>query len=205
MDGTLLDGRVIFAISEKWGFSKKVLSIMNSKSEEYIQSKKIAELLKGLSVEEVIPVIESIPLMEGTEETIQALKKRNWIMGIISDSYTLATSLLKNKFKMDFDVANQLEVKNGKLTGNVNMPLGWSKSGCDCRRSVCKSFYLEFYSKLFAIPLSETIAIGDNTSDRCVLRKAGLGVSFNAKDPYLSKYADVNITKSDLSELLKYV
>ncbi|MFQ6134426.1 MAG: HAD-IB family phosphatase [Nitrososphaerales archaeon] len=205
MDGTLLDGRVIFAISENWGFKDKVVSIMNSELEEYRQSEKIAELLKGLSVYEVLSVIKSIPLVEGAEETVAELKRRGWLLGIISDSYTLATGLLSDRLKMDFHVANQLEEKNGVLTGRVFMPLGWSESECECRRSVCKSYYLEFYARRYGIPISQTVAIGDNTSDLCVLRKAGLGVAFNPKHPDLSKHADLTITQPDLRELLKHL
>lgn len=205
MDGTLLDGRVIFAISENWGFKNKVVSIMKSELEEYKQSEKIAGLLKGLSADKVLSIIKSIPLMEGAEETVSELKRRGWVLGIMSDSYTLATGLLCDILKMDFHVANQLEEKNGVLTGRVFMPLGWSESGCECRRSVCKSYYLEFYARRYGIPISETLAIGDNTSDLCALRKAGFSVAFNPKHPDLSKEADVTITKPDLKELLKYL
>ena len=205
MDGTLLDGRVIFAVSEKWGFKDKVVTIMNGPLAEYRQSEKIAELLKGLSVDEVLSVIKSIPLMQGAEETVAELKKRGWTLGIMSDSYTLATGLLCDWLKMDFHVANQLEEKSGVLTGRVFMPLGWSESECSCRRSVCKSHYLEVYARRYGIPLSQTIAIGDNTSDLCALRKAGLGVAFDPKHPDLSKCADVTITRRDMRELLKHL
>ncbi len=205
MDGTLLDGRVIFAVSEKWGFKDKVVTIMNGPLAEYRQSEKIAELLKGLSVDEVLSVIKSIPLMQGAEETVAELKKRGWTLGIMSDSYTLATGLLCDRLKMDFHVANQLEEKSGVLTGRVFMPLGWSESECSCRRSVCKSHYLEVYARRYGIPLSQTIAIGDNTSDLCALRKAGLGVAFDPKHPDLSKCADVTITRRDMRELLKHL
>ncbi len=205
MDGTLLDGRVIYAISDNWGFKDRVVHIMNSDLKEYRQSEKIAELLKDLSVKEIMPVIKRIPLVDGVEETVSALKKRGWPIGIVSDSYTLATGYLCDRLKMDFHVANQLEIRDGVLTGRVFMPLGWSESGCECRRSVCKSYYLAFYAQRYGMTISQTVAIGDNTSDLCALKKAGLGVAFNPKDPALSKQADLTIYQTDISKVLKYL
>lgn len=205
MDGTLLDGRVIFVVSERWSFKEQVIRIMHSELEEYGQSEEIARLLKGLNVNDVLAVVRSIPLMKGAEETVTELKRRGWLVGVISDSYTLATGYLSGRLKMDFHVANRLEEKDGVLTGRIFMPLGWSESGCDCRRSVCKSHHLETYARRYGIPLSQTIAIGDNTSDTCALEKAGLGVAFNPKHPEVPKHAAITITKPDLRELLKYL
>jgi len=123
----------------------------------------------------------------------------------VSDSYTLATGWLSGRLKMDFHVANQLEEEGGVLTGRVFMPLGWSESGCSCRRSVCKSHYLEFYARKYGVPLAQTVAVGDNTSDICVLRRAGLGVAFNPKHPDLSRHADVTVSEPDLRGLLRHL
>ncbi len=205
MDGTLLNGRVIFALSKKWGFQDKLEDIMRSNLEEYKQSEKIASLLNGLSVNKIRDIIMKIPLTKGVKYTIEDLKNRGWILGIMSDSYTLATEYLCNKLQMDFQVANKLEEKNGELTGKVAMALGWAESECDCKRSVCKKYYLNFYAKYYGVPLSQTVAIGDNQSDLCIVREAGLGIAFNPKHPDLSREADVTIAKPDMRELLKYL
>jgi len=205
MDGTLLDGRVIFKIAERWDFKNKLLEIMNSDRVDYKQSEEIAQLLRGISVKDIISVIEKIPLTLGSEDTIKKLKKKNWILGIMSDSYTLATRMLMKKLNMDFQVANELDEKNGVLTGKVTMPLGWSDSDCRCQRSVCKSHYLDYYAERYDIPLSETVAIGDNTSDLCVLKKAGFAIAFNPKNELLIEEADITITKPDMREILKYI
>jgi len=205
MDGTLLNGRVIFALSKNWGFDDKVKDIMRSDLEEYKQSEKIASLLKGLPVNKIRDIIMKIPLTKGVKDTVENLQKRGWILGIMSDSYTLATEFFCNKLKMDFHIANKLEEINGKLTGEVIMPLGWSEIKCDCKRSVCKKHHLDFYARHYGIHMSQTIAIGDNKSDLCIIRQAGLGIAFNPKYPGLSKEADVTITKPDMRELLKYL
>jgi phosphoserine phosphatase SerB len=205
MDGTLLNGRVIFALAERWGFKKQVTNIMKSGLAEYRQSAKIAELLKGFRDQEVADVIRRIPLTTGAEETVAEIKSRGWITGILSDSYTLATDYLKGRLHMDFHAANELEEKDGVLTGRLHMPLGWSESGCACHRSICKSYHLKLFADHFNIPLSQTIAVGDNTSDICALKAAGLGVAFDPKLPEVSSSSDVTIKKPDLRELLKYL
>jgi len=205
MDGTLLNGRVIFALSKNWNFQDQLEEIMRSNLEEYKQSEQIANLLKGFSVNKIREIIMTIPFTKGVKDTVENLRKRGWILGIMSDSYTIATEYFCNELKMDFHIANKLEEINGKLTGKVVMPLGWSKTKCDCKRSVCKKHHLISYAKHYGIPMSQTVAIGDNKSDLCIVRQAGFGIAFNPKYPGLSEEAYVTINKPDMRELLKYL
>ncbi|MHA1239049.1 MAG: phosphoserine phosphatase SerB [Candidatus Odinarchaeia archaeon] len=205
MDGTLLNGRVIFAIADKWGFRDKVINIMGSNLLRYEKSIRIAKLLAGLKIADVEDVIRSVPLMPGAKEVACELKKRGYKLGIISDSYTVATSYLAESLGFDFHVANELEVKNGVLTGNIFMPLGWIEENCNCFQSVCKAFYLKYYALKMNISLSDSIAIGDGVADLCMIKKAGIGIAFNPKDPILLQYAKIIINQPDLREILKYL
>lgn len=205
MDGTLLDGRVIYSVGIKFGFLNKIEEIIKSPIFPYERSLRIAGLLKGLPVQEIIEVVEAIPIMKGAAETIKYLKNRNFVIGIVSDSYTLATGLVARKLGMDFHIANSLEVRDGVITGVLRMPMGWEKIGCYCRQSVCKRYHLTRLAKKYKLDLSDTIAIGDSTGDICMLESAGMGILFNPKENYLQENVDHVVLNKDLRLILNYL
>lgn len=182
MDGTLLDGRVIYSVGDKLGFTSEIEKITASSAIPYERSKRIAKLLKGLSVSVFSEIVRAIPLMKGAAETVEQLKDKNCIVGIISDSYTLATEIVARKLSMDFHVANTLEVRNGVITGRLKMPMGWERIGCSCGQSVCKRYHLYRMAEKYGIEMSNTVAVGDSGADLCMLESAGVGILFNPRE-----------------------
>jgi len=202
MDGTLLDGRVIYAVGQKFGFKFEIEEIAKASKVPYERSQRAAKLLKGLTVSEFTGVVKAIPLMKGAMEAVSQLKNENYKVGIISDSYTLATEIVARKLEMDFHVANRLEVKNGVFTGRLKMPLGWEKIGCDCRQSVCKRYHLVSKAKKYRVDMVNTVAVGDSSSDRCMLENAGVGILFNPLEGNIVKNVNCTVRSKDLTLVL---
>jgi phosphoserine phosphatase len=180
MDGTLLAGRVVYALAKRLGSVPELEKISQSGSPKYVRSKDVAKLLKGLSVSEFTEVVEGMPLMEGAVEATNTLRNLKYIIGIISDSYTLATGIIARKLKTDFQVANTLLVKDGAITGELNMPMGWEKIGCSCRQSVCKRYHLIKAAERYKVKMRDTVAVGDSEGDSCMIESAGIGIWFDA-------------------------
>jgi phosphoserine phosphatase len=207
MDGTLLDGRLVFALADRFGLSDKVREIQNNiLLPGYEQSRKIARLFKGLDQQDVRNAIENIKLMKNCERVAKEFKELGYVVGIISDSYTIATDYVAEKLNFDFSESNILELdQNGKLTGNVKMPLGWEKIGCYCKISVCKRYSLENIAQKFKIALESTVAIGDSKSDLCMLERANIGIAFRPKQKILEEKADVSIKQADLAIVTQFI
>ena len=205
MDGTLLADRLIFVLADSFGFRKKLEMIIEGSSPEYEKTRRIAWLLKGISRQQFHHILSLIPLSVGAEAVVKELKHRGYILAIVSDSYTLATEWLKKRLGFDYTIANELNLENGKLSGEIKMPLGWGKGEEQClKHSVCKLTALVHLSQKTGIPLGECVAIGDNLSDVCMLEKAGLGIAFNPKHAKLETVADIVITE-DLSRILPII
>ena len=186
MDGTLLDGRVIYRVGKKFGFTSKIDDIVKDSKFAYTRSRRIAKLLKGIDIHQFSEVVKAIPLTEGAAQAVKRLKDKGYIVGIISDSYTAATGIVYNSLAMDFHVANRLEEKDGVFTGVLKMPQGWDKIGCHCKQSVCKHYQLMCVAKKYHVDLSNTAAIGDSKSDLCMIEHAGIGIWFHpAEDSQL--------------------
>ena len=200
MDGTLLADRLIFVLADKFGFRKKLETIIEGSGPEYEKTGRIASLLAGITEQQFYHVLGLIPLSAGAEAVVRQLKHQGYVLAIISDSYTLATEWLKEELGFDYTIANELSLENGRISGKIKMPLGWGKAEEQClKHSVCKLTALVHLSQKTGIPLERCVAIGDNLSDVCMLEKAGLGVAFNPKHPKLEKVADIVI--KDLSHL----
>jgi phosphoserine phosphatase len=136
MDGTLIQGRLVFALADRFGLSDKVRAIQLAGAAGHEQTKAIAALFAGLSEKDVESAIESIPLTKNAEKAIAKLKEGGCRIGIISDSYTVAAGFVARKLDLDFVAANKLEINGGKITGRVEMPLGWDKIGCFCMQEI---------------------------------------------------------------------
>ena len=73
---------------------------------------------------------------------------------------------------MDYVYANQLEIKDGVLTG------GYLGDIVDGNK---KAEYLKEIAQKEGIDISQTIAVGDGANDLPMLNLAGLGIAFHAK------------------------
>ena len=204
MDGTLIEGRLAFALADRFDLYSKVRAVQTSGVAGHEQTKAIAALFAGLTRRDVEDAIESIPLIRNCEQTMAALRGRGYIIGIISDSYTLAAGAVAKRLHLDFVAANELEMENDRITGRVGMPLGWDKIGCYCKISVCKRYHLENIAKQYDVPMESTLAVGDTRSDICMIQRAGAGVAFMPKDNEIAAATDKIITESDLLKVLEF-
>ena len=206
MDGTLIQGRLIEVLSQKYQLSNKVKTIQNDKSLlGYQKTEIIAKLLAGIRVEEIVQSISSIPVMHNAKKIIAWFKNNGYFTGIITDSYTIAAAVIAKKLELDFFAANELEIENGILTGGISMPLGWEKNKCPCQISICKRYHLSLYANKFDVEIKDTIAIGDTRGDICMINHAGLGIAFMPKDNEIIRHSKNIIRNPDLNKIMDYM
>jgi HAD superfamily phosphoserine phosphatase-like hydrolase len=205
MDGTLIDGRLIEALSKKFGLYGQVKSIQSDESiSGYVKTQKIASVLRGIGEGEIAAALESIPLAKNSQEVISLLKKRGFKIGIITDSYSIAAQALVNKLDLDFFYANDLKIANGLVTGEINMPLGWDKIDCFCKNSVCKRYHMEMHAGKHGADIKNTIAVGDTKGDLCMLKQAGIGIAYMPKDKHINEIVN-QIKIPDMIGILDFI
>lgn len=204
MDNTLLKGRFIDICATTFGFKKELMDIRSSETDSIIQTKRIATLLKGKTISELIEIAEKIPVVDGVKEIVSKLKSRGYIVGIISDSYDCITNHLKNNLGMDFSLSNELEFSKSICTGEVKIPsFLFSNQKSICKHSICKTNALLSILSKHNIQIENTIAIGDSINDLCMIKESGLGIAFCSKDELVNHHADVVISTSSFEELIK--
>ena len=137
-------------------------------------------------------VKQHLPLMPGLVETVKELKNHGWKVAIASGGFTYFAEVLQQKLGLDFIAANQFEIIDGKLTGNVQGAI------VDAQY---KAQTLQQLAQQFNITPENTVAIGDGANDLAMMQVANLGVAYNAK-PKVQQLAQVIVNFTDLTALL---
>lgn len=202
MDNTLLRASFIHTAAEKYGFKKELLEIVTTQSNPFIRTKQIARLLKGRNISELLKLADEIEVTRGAAEVIELLRHNGFIVGLVSDSYDCITNHFKNRLGFDFSLGNELEFSKSIATGEVKIPsffLLQEKSMCN--HEYCKSHALAQVCSNFGVPVSDSLVIGDSENDICIIKKAGIGISFCSTNPLLDSIADYVIKEPDFNLL----
>ena len=203
MDNTLLEGSFIVTAADEFKFTEELIKIVTENSNPYTRTKSIARLLTNRSFEEILEVVDKIKIIEDAAYVIRELKKKGYICGIISDSYDIVTNHLKNKLKMDFSIANELEFSKSIATGEVKVPSAFMRNKhSKCNHDFCKSNILFQLAEKYKIDVKNIIAVGDSENDICLVKEAGIGIAFCSKNNYLNLVADRIITERSFVQIL---
>ena len=196
MDSTLIDAEVIDELAKEAGVGDQVSEItelaMLGKLDFKQSFERRVALLEGLS-ENVLEVIaQRLKLTEGAERLISTLRGLGYKTAILSGGFTYFAEGLQKKLGIDYVYANELEIKDGKVTGRVTGRV------VDGER---KAELLDELAQKEGIGRQQVIAVGDGANDLPMLSRAGLGVAFHAK-PLVKESAKHSISNLGLDAVL---
>jgi phosphoserine phosphatase len=197
MDSTMIEQECIDELADLVGRKKEVAAIteraMNGELDFKAALRERVALLAGLTTADLARVMdERITLMPGAKTLITTMKARGCHTVLVSGGFTFFTSRVAAEIGFHEDHANQLEIKNDRLTGKVVEPVLDKESKLQILQHIAAQHRLE---------LSATLAIGDGANDLPMLQAAGLGVAYHAK-PVVQQQVAARINHNDLSALL---
>jgi phosphoserine phosphatase len=149
-------------------------------------------LLKGLPETALQSVIERAPLMDGAERLTATLRRLGYRMAILSGGFTFVGRELQRRLGIDYLHANELEIADGVVTGEVRPPI------VDGAR---KATLLREIAGAEGLSMEQVIAVGDGANDLPMLSAAGLGIAFRAK-PVVRQSARQSISTMGLDGIL---
>jgi len=176
VDSTLIQDEAIDLLADEAGVAAEVAALTSmAMSGEIDFAGSLAQrvaLLRDLPVEALERVWERIRLTPGARTFVRTLHRMGMKIAIVSGGFTVFTERLKVDLGLDHAFGNELEIIDGKLTGNlIGPPIDRAR----------KASILTEVARFEGIPLDQTVAIGDGANDLDMLAVAGLGIAFNAK------------------------
>ena len=199
VDGTLILEEVIDLLGKEAGREEEISQItsraMQGELDFESSLRKRVSLLEGLPVSVFDKVFNTIHLTSNAQEFISILQNNGILVGLVSGGFTPIVERLAKSLDIAYFSANQLEVKDGLLTGKL---VGQIIS------PEVKKDTLEQWRKELKLSKERTIAIGDGANDLFMLKSAGLGIAFCAKE-VLKQEIPNHVDKRDFLEVLPLI
>lgn len=196
MDSTLIEAEVIDELAKAAGVGSKVAAITDAAMRGELDFKESfarrMALLQGLDAKVLDEIAGGLTLTEGAEYLMKTLRKLGYKTAILSGGFSYFGRYVQSKLGIDYVFANELEIVEGKITGQVVGQV------IDGQR---KAELLRELAAKEGISLEQVIAVGDGANDLPMLSIAGLGIAFRAK-PLVKASAKQSISTLGLDAIL---
>jgi phosphoserine phosphatase len=197
MDSTLITIECIDEIADIHGLKNEVAAITEAAMRGELDfreslTQRVA-LLKGLEATALQQVFdERLLLSLGAKELLTGAQAAGLRTVLVSGGFTFFTDRLRQQLTFDLARANELEIKDNKLTGRVIGPI------IDASE---KRHTVEIQAQALGVPTTAAIVMGDGANDLEMMSVAGLSVAFRAK-PIVRAQADVALNFVGLDGVL---
>ncbi len=199
MDSTLIEGEVIDELAKLAGVAGEVVKIteaaMRGEIEFQESFRRRVALLRGLKETRVRTLLNTIPLVEGAEQLIGTLKMLGYKTAILSGGFNFFAQHLQRRLGIDYVFANDLDIVDGVVTGEVRTPIVDGARKAELLRQIAAQEN---------ISLEQVVAVGDGANDLPMLGIAGMGIAFRAK-PLVRQTASHAVSFLGLDSLLYLV
>jgi phosphoserine phosphatase len=196
VDSTLIQGEVIEMLAAHAGFEQEVAAITDAAMRgelDFEQSLRArVRLLEGLDASVIDKVYDEIVITPGARTLVRTLRRLGYRFAIVSGGFSQITDRLAEDLGIHYARANELEIVDGRLTGEI--------VGAVVDRAGKAAALREFAEKV-GVAEASVIAIGDGANDLDMLNAAGLGIAYNAR-PVVQKAADTSMNVPYLDAIM---
>ena len=192
MDSTAIEIECIDEIAKLAGSGELVAEVteraMRGELDFAASLRQRVATLKDADANILSQVRDELPLMPGLVSLVQKLHAMGWHVAIASGGFTYFAEYLRDKLHLSAIVANTLEIRDGKLTGEVVGDIVDAQYKADTLRKLAKRF---------EVAPEQTVAIGDGANDLLMIGASALGIAYHAK-PKVNEKTEVTIRHADL-------
>jgi phosphoserine phosphatase len=196
VDSTLIQEEVIELLGKKAGKGAEIAAItesaMRGELDFEASLRARVKFLAGLPESVLTDVQKEITLTPGARTLVRTMHKLGHHVALVSGGFERVIAPIVAELGIKHMRANNLEILDGKITGNLVGPI-IDRAG--------KANALREFATEHSIALEQTIAIGDGANDLDMISIAGLGIAFNAK-PAVKAAADSSVSAPYLDSVL---
>ncbi|MBT5375936.1 MAG: phosphoserine phosphatase SerB [Nitrospinaceae bacterium] len=198
-DMTFLQCEVINELGKLAGVGEEMARITHQAMSGEIDFKsallKRVRLLKGLPVESLHQLSNSLPLTPGAETLVNILRYLGYKIALVSGGFQFFIDKICDSYGLDYGYANHLQIIDGKVSGELEGQIVDAEA---------KEKILLSLAEQERFSLRQVVAVGDGANDIKMLARAGLGIAFNAK-PIVQRHAQASINHSNLKLILYFL
>jgi phosphoserine phosphatase len=199
MDSTLINIECIDEMAKFLGRGEEVARITEDAMLGNIDFndslKKRVKYLKGFNVDDYHKIINKMNLHHGVKEWIIYCRQNDIKTAVISGGFSFFTDYLKNELGLDYTFSNQLEVRNNKLTGDLQGRI----INASEKENIIKSL-----QNNLGISKAETVTIVDGSNDLLMAKQSALSIGYKAKKT-ITKELAWNIKYGDYFSIMNFM
>ena len=199
MDSTLITVETIDEVAKEVGLKDEISLITEAAMKGHLDFtesfNKRLSILKGVSNSSFESVYnKKVKLSPGAKKLINYFKSNQIRTAVVSGGLRFFAEKLQSQLGIDNCRANNVEIINQSITGNV---IG---NVIDAKE---KAKYIDELCDQYKLKNDQVIAIGDGANDIEMMKVAGLSVAYHAK-PILKQYCDIQINYGSLASLIDF-
>ena len=185
MDGTITEGRYVVELARATSQQDALAALLDGRDDDAAtRSERIAALFRFVHRQQFERVARAMPIRPGVVETVNALRRAGFMVGVVSDSYFVAAEILRRRIFADFALAHTLRFDADACTGDLRINpafLAADGTGDPCKSQVVRRFREDAGTPAIA----EIWAVGDNDNDARMLKSADRAFVIAPKRPDL--------------------
>jgi phosphoserine phosphatase len=198
MDSTLITIECIDELGDLAGRKPEIAALTASAMRgeiDYPESlRRRVALLKGLEEKALLRVYqERLRLTPGAEVLLSECQAQGVKLLLVSGGFTFFTERLKHRLGLDYTISNTLDIRGGKLTGELRGNVVDAEAKAAKFRALAKELNAA---------KEQTVAIGDGANDLKMMAEAGVSIAFRAK-PVVRAQASCALNWSGLDAVVR--
>lgn len=189
MDGTVTQSRYAVELARVTGHEAALIQTLDGDGgEAATRSEDIAKLFQYIHKKKFEQVARSMVIRPGVIEFVNQMRRRGFMVGVVSDSYFVAADIIRRRIFADFAMAHTISFDNDVCTGQIRInPAFLPDSQTMTSAAICKSNVLRrFLTDSNPPVVNLTWVVGDNINDLELMRLADHAFAIDPKSPALT-------------------
>lgn len=202
MDGTVTQSRYAVELARITGHESALMQMLDKHGGDVAtRSENIAKLFQYVHKKKFEQVALDLNLRPGVIDFVNQMRRRGFMVGLVSDSYFVAADIVRRRIFADFAMAHTISFDNDVCTGQIRINPAFFDSQAKTS-AICKSNVLRrFLTDPNPPAINLTWVVGHSMNDLELMRLADCAFAIEPKSPALT--AEPGITQiASFDELL---
>ncbi len=206
MDGVVSTSSYVHELAIATGRGARLSELLQTPEPDVAQRiQSIAQLFRFVHRHEFEAAAHALDLRPQVIETVNALRRLGYKVGVVSDGYFVAAEIVRRRIFADFALANTMQFDSDVCQGEVRLNRAWlHASGCATHPQCSSNLLPHLRDGERDVALRHVLAIGSGAHDHCLLRAADYAFVIEPRSEALLRDPGV-IELRSIDELLRYV